>query len=452
MNGAQGICDYCGAVDSTYSIARVADLVEGAFDKYYERTPNEPDDIDFAMLHDRESEYEWEREGTPVLTAICEAAGVQEKVGKEILQVLEDRHYDHRVAEVGEESEFSSEAYYTEKGVGLGEFFELWRDFETGLKTKSRFFSHTAKLALDRILEGISTLRTSDGGGVVLTAGPESSMTILHRARVFACEDDKLKEALSAPWKFLGSPPSNSATAGRMNARGIAVFYGAKDEETALSEVRPPVGSKVATARFEIVRPLQLLDLDAMKSLVAEGSIFDPDTITHKQRANFLEVLSRLLARPVMPNEETIEYLPTQAVADYLANEIQLDGIIFPSTQMGQQSSNVVLFHHAARVKEEELPDGTQVDVCIEMTDSDGTFPHYTVREEVPPIITGAKPSPHSFDLMPIGFDPVDELDIRPITLRIDLASIHIHTVEAVRFRATSLPVHRHRVQQNLKR
>ena len=54
-----------------------------------------------------------------------------------------------------------------------------------------------------------------------------------------------------------------AAAAGRMNARGISVFYGANDPLVALSEVRPPVGARVAIARFEIIRPIKLLDLTA---------------------------------------------------------------------------------------------------------------------------------------------------------------------------------------------
>ena len=48
-------------------------------------------------------------------------------------------------------------------------------------------------------------------------------------------------------------------TGGRMNAAGISVFYGATDDETAIAGVRPPVGSWVATATFEVIRPLRLL-------------------------------------------------------------------------------------------------------------------------------------------------------------------------------------------------
>ena len=43
-----------------------------------------------------------------------------------------------------------------------------------------------------------------------------------------------------------------------MNAKGISTFYGATNEDIALAEVRPPVGSQVAIARFDIIRPLLL--------------------------------------------------------------------------------------------------------------------------------------------------------------------------------------------------
>jgi RES domain len=62
-----------------------------------------------------------------------------------------------------------------------------------------------------------------------------------------------------------------------MNAGGIAVFYGANEPNVAIAEVRPPVGSKVAVARFEIIRPLRLLDLTALAAVSERGSVFDPE-------------------------------------------------------------------------------------------------------------------------------------------------------------------------------
>jgi hypothetical protein len=129
-----------------------------------------------------------------------------------------------------------------------------------------------------------------------------------------------------------------------MNAHGIGVFYGATDPLIGLAEVRPPVGSKVVVGRFELLRPLQLLDIDALQSVNAEGSIFDRDYVRRKRRAAFLRWLSRRITQPVMPDDEPFDYLPTQAIADSLAAEATppLDGILYPSVQGKEGKLNVV--------------------------------------------------------------------------------------------------------------
>lgn len=62
---------------------------------------------------------------------------------------------------------------------------------------------------------------------------------VLFRARVFQASD-ALKEAICRPDKHFGPPPARAASAGRMNARSIAVFYGATHKEAALTEVTKP--------------------------------------------------------------------------------------------------------------------------------------------------------------------------------------------------------------------
>src|SRR5206468_12230096 len=126
-------------------------------------------------------------------------------------------------------------------------------------------------------------------------------------------------------------------------------------------------------------RSLRLLDVEALRSVTTSGSIFDPKYIQQIQRANFLRILGGRISLPVMPNEEAFEYLSTQAVADYLATEAKLDGIIFPSVQLGHTSSNVVLFHHSSRVAEIELPAGAELTANLESRDPDGGSPDYRV-------------------------------------------------------------------------
>jgi len=178
-----------------------------------------------------------------------------------------------------------------------------------------------------------------------------------------------------------------------MNAHGISVFYGANGEDAALAEVRPPVGSQVAIARFDIIRPLRLLDLTAFDGLVTPGSIFDPGYIRALEKAGFLGTLGQRLSRPVMPNDQALEYLATQAVADVLATDrkMNLDGLIFPAVQAAGDGRNVVLFHKAARVKQRDVPEGTTIDVRLASQDDDGWHRDYSVIEKT---AAAVKPEP----------------------------------------------------------
>lgn len=440
--GTDAICSYCEEKSKTITIDELANLIEEAFENHFKRTPTEPDDFEAAMNNDRESSYRWRRKGSEVVWAIANAADIKEEAAKDVLLVLEDRHSDFEKAKMGEEAEFDRDSHYEEINPGCEEFSQKWNEFENGLKTEARFFSLSAKVTLDEIFAGLLNLWTTEGRYVVANAGPKAGIKFLYRARVFAGDDEGLQEALKYPWKHLGPPPMRSANAGRMNARGISVFYGAMDAATALAEVRPPVGSQVVIAKFILERPLKLLDVEALKSVATAGSIFDPNYLARIQRANFLRILSNRISRPVMPNEEAFEYLATQAVADYLATEANLDGIIFPSVQVGHTASNVVLFHRSSRVEGIELQKGTEISIDLEQHDDDDDAPDYHVWEVVfpPPATAQKEPSPLDFDILTPFHEP---LDSRPPSLKIDLDSVTVHDIKAVKFSAKEYPVDR---------
>lgn len=141
-----------------------------------------------------------------------------------------------------------------------------------------------------------------------------------------------------------------------MNASGISVFYGATNPETVLAEIRPPVGSKALIGKFEILRPLRMLDISAFNSSFFEGSIFDTMYAELLSRSIFLRNLSQRMTRAIMPDDELFDYLPTQVIADFLGSELKFDGIIFPSAQ-SKEGLNIALFNHASRVKEIKYPE-----------------------------------------------------------------------------------------------
>ena len=107
----------------------------------------------------------------------------------------------------------------------------------------------------------------------------------------------------------LGPSSTKFASAGRMNPSGISVFYGALKKDTALSEVRPVVGSEVVVACFDMVRDIRVLDLASLNELGVSGNVFDPQFLHRLQKANFLGSLGASMVSPVMPNDELFEYL-----------------------------------------------------------------------------------------------------------------------------------------------
>ena len=447
--GVAGTCHYCGGDSPAIALEELADRIEAAFESHYRRTSDQPTAMESSMLADRESSYEWERRGDEVIFAIADAASIDEAVAADVQEILEQRHSDFEAAKMGEECEFADDSYYDRKGPDDIEFQLDWRRFERRLKTEARFFDKEAKTIFDKVFAGLSSHRTRGGGAVVQEAGPGQPIAALYRGRVFHSHD-KLKEALKRPDIEIGSPPSKDATAGRMNSRGISVFYGALDARVAIAEIRPPGGSRVAVVRFEIIRPLKLLDLEALKGLYVEGSIFDRDYVGRLELAKFLESLSHRLSAPVMPDDEWSDYLITQAVADYLANEAELDGIIYPSVQQGDGALNVALFHHAARVETLDIPEGTEIDAYATMAGDEDFDCEYSVYEETPPPSPKPKPRPPLrglfYDVSPVLWDA--DRDVRSPGLRVDLDGVEVHDVTGVQIVTTSHRVRRHRSEK----
>ncbi len=449
--GKRRRCSYCRTARRSYDLDELAECVATAFDRHYRRTSDQPDDLEFMLMRDKESSYEWYRHGDPVVVAITEAAEIPEEAAEDIQKILAYENADFESQQMGEETEFDDDTYYQARRLSDESWQEEWRNFETSLRSEARFFSRSAAKHLASIFEGIDQLKARDGRPLILDAGPGTAFHTLYRARVFQ-SDSKLEAALCRPDTLLGSPPSPLAMAGRMNARGISVFYGAGDAMTAIAEVRPPVGSQVAVAQFEILRKLRLLDLTALNDVHIAGSIFDPGHAARLERAQFLRSLSSRITRPVMPDDEPFAYLATQAIADYLATQESpsVDGIIFPSVQVAGNVLNVVLFHKAARVEEMEIPDGTEISARTGHFGEEGWENDYYVTERVSPPqkeekrITDDNDWP---DLSSFLADPSSAIQSpsRESTLRIITDSVTVHQIQRVEFRTQAFSVRRHR-------
>jgi RES domain-containing protein/HEPN superfamily RES-like protein len=442
-NGDLAACSYCGKRRKTVSIKDIADDFEGAFERHFYKTSTEPNDYEYMLLKDRESAYEFERHGEPVLDVIQKIGEVSEEIAEDILEVLEERYSDYEAEKMGEESEFDSESNYAERKTSIAELYSQWRQFQTSLQTESRYFNNTAETFLDDVFRELGQDGTTDGREVIVDAGPDTSILVLYRARVFQNETT-FEEALKRPDRDLAAPPFRVAKAGRMNAHGISLFYGATDRSVAVAEVRPPVGSRVMTGEFRLLRPLKLLDLEALLSLEVNGSFFDPRYLSSLQRADFLGFLSQEMAKPVMPDDEQFSYLPTQVIADYLANgRIHLDGIIYPSVQGKDGLRNIVLFHEAAKVKDFVIPPHTELSANATLDPDHDTS--YWVFETT----DGSKAKKAGKSKMPRTPSRFDEQDYRDLTLELNHETVQVHYVRGITFDCELFEVHRHASTQS---
>lgn len=447
--GETTTCSYCGDNDRCFDLEEMADRVARAFEEHYQRTATEPDAFQSAMQRDKESDYEWDREGEPIDELIAYHASMSGTAPIDIRTILEERFSDWDTVINGGETEFDSESRYEPKTIRGGRWQQEWDAFERTLRTETRFFSREATRHLYELFAGLDRIAAGRSGAVLVDGGPSTEIAGLYRARSFPRYRD-IHDALARPDLHLGPPPSEAARAGRMNARGISVFYGATDRLTAIAEVRPPVGCNVAVARFSIVRPIKLLDLNALREAVSLGSIFDPGHIDRMQRAAFLRALSDHITVPVMPDDEELGYLVTQAVADFLAttNEPTVDGIIFPSVQTKGDARNVVIFHKSARVRVIDLPAGTSIEVRDGYGTEDGWEQEYSVYEKAPDVPSESTAGA----VVPLDFDsplPNRDTDQRQHTLAVDTQSVEVHAVEAVQYLTHGSKVSRYR-QKNL--
>jgi hypothetical protein len=339
-------CDYCERIAPTLSISEVAIACDEIIEAYFTLTS----DSAAVVYHGR----------TPKGQSLIEILDMwltpdDQTAAYDVAEVLEYRWTYEDDGRYGEDPWF----------VRQGSAWELsrdWEDMERSLREEARLVNPTVIETFEKVFGGLDSYRMEDGTGLIFEVGPGQQIQTLYRARVFE-HRDALQRALENPEHELGPPAAAVASAGRMNSKGISVFYGALERRTALHEVRPPVGAAIAIAAFTLIRPLRLLNLSALTAarLDPSLSLFDPATRAIAQRCDFINSLEAELTKPVLPSFTDGGYLITQAIADYLAThrELNLDGIFFKSVQYHgtineSGGHNVILFHKAAAVK---IPD-----------------------------------------------------------------------------------------------
>ena len=449
-------CDFCQSDENpTIDLEDLAEQVHSILEEHFYMTSPDPEGVDLLAA----KEGYWEQSGEPVTYAIMNLIDSSEELAEALREHLSDKYDPRGKDALADPCPYASDSQYEERPVDTYEFQESWSSFRQEILSRSRFFNQVAKSALEHLFQGVTQLVTHTGDPVVRVLSPIDS---IFRARL-AKSNEALEGILKSAPKSLGAPPGRYASAGRMNAEGISVFYGATDAYTCIAEIRAPVGSYVVTGRFSPLRELRLLDLTRLRNVFLQGSLFDSEHTESLSRVHFLKRIEAELSQPVMPGSESRDYLPTQVVAEYLwiHSDLRLDGVMFASSQIAveegeesdtedQQGKNVVLFSHACGLERYDIPDGTEIEVHRYHGDPDDPEHSIGIWETVPDSSEqegDLSSQDRAFDLWNLvhpSDSPEDEVDS---SVGLNMESIEVRRIEGVSYQTFSYDVTRHRFE-----
>lgn len=434
-----GGCSYCLRFRKSLPYGVIAEMMHTVFESHYE--PNFEPEIYFdtpkgddaaGVIH-----YELQTD--------------DEFLVSDIYDFLKNEYNPFRMDEF---EKYNDDHKYVKVDFYSDSLDLAWDKMLESLKSEARYFNKGVKDFLDELFSDINTYKTK-GSSSALREIEES--TVFFRARVFDSISE-VEKALKHPELEFGPPPSKIARAGRMNASGIPVFYGAASAEVAIAEVRPAVGSYVVVAPFEALRVLRVLDISSLELISHEsGSKFDPEATKRLEKSSFLRTLSKILTIPVPGRNAENEYLITQAVSEYLSinDSLKLDGVTFNSTQVRKGSNrsadkyNIVLFKRSSVVRNAddirceykvEMQENVEDDIYIfnptirkiEYADSDGKVPFLRIR----------RATYHPGDVLKLKVDDISFFKVEGVVFQVKERKINLGSSIIIKDDGVGFDVH----------
>ena len=139
-------------------------------------------------------------------------------------------------------------------------------------------------------------------------------------------------------------PLPDRASEGRANPKGIPCLYLATKKKTAVSEVRPWIGSYVSVGQFKPVRRLEIINCShnhgdpASYLTFGQEMALTPGEIEKTVWSN----IDRAFAAPTVRDDNEAGYAATQIIAE-LIKSLGYDGIAYRSN-FGEEGHNIALF------------------------------------------------------------------------------------------------------------
>ncbi len=216
------------------------------------------------------------------------------------------------------------------------EMFKSWRDYWTFAQSVRREFRYVRTSETEEFLRAV--LATSIDRRVVIPA--ESLFWRAqsgHDRRPMNSDSDE--EIPCAHPRSRMKPIPGKAWDGRANPKGIPCLYLATTKETAMSEVRPWIGSYISAGQFRTRRDLTIINC----TMGEKAPLFffgEPDAETQKNAV--WAHINSAFAEPMTRSDDLADYAPTQVLAEFFKHE-GLDGIVYRSN-FGERGFNIALF------------------------------------------------------------------------------------------------------------
>lgn len=218
--------------------------------------------------------------------------------------------------------------------------FKSWWDYEqfsSSVKRSARFVHDKTVLTfLDTLLQ------TSTNRHRHISAGKYIWRAQLGNAVEERNQDEAVWDEPVPYSQERMKPLPYSAHEGRVNPRGIPCLYAATDKITAMSEVRPWLGSTVSIGQLQLKRDLTLVDFSVGHDSKFNCYFEEPPPAVREQ-AIWAQV-DRAFSEPANTDPGTAEYVPTQIISEFFKKK-NFDGVVYKS-KLGP-GFNIALFDPA---------------------------------------------------------------------------------------------------------
>lgn len=147
-------------------------------------------------------------------------------------------------------------------------------------------------------------------GKTVLPAGSK-----YYRARLY-----RVGQATAFPSSEMGAPPQGQARSGRINPDGISYLYLSDSPETAIAEVRPWKGARVAVGKFTVSHNLEVVTLGSSSPLTPMPKS-ETEVQENLRKSIFGGILGSMYFATPAHGEDRLAYLPSQYIAEMFKNK-----------------------------------------------------------------------------------------------------------------------------------